>query len=105
MKILEPIYVGPSSRIGKVLSRMRKGVVHMAIVSKDAKELAESAEIVSKSLLPNLSTNPTETEEGPDLGGFTDRFSNLETEGIITMENCIESLINMSILDEKDGVN
>ena len=99
IKIVEPIYVAESALIENIMNLMRAGSVHLAIVVTQPKQLIAEAELVSKQLCPV----PQESSTHQDLeASIAMNPKGHAIAGIVTMENCIEAMLSMNIMDEKD---
>ena len=95
----EPLYVQPGAKCEHILKLFRKGHNHMAIVVADPESLVAEAEAVVNHIC----------QEGPGNVQLLSTQEILSREplkhdvlGIITMENLLESILNLKILDEKD---
>lgn len=96
IKVVEPVYVTPEASLDSILAIFRKGSVHCAIVTNQPKDIAQEAKASAHYL-----------KKGDDKADANSVASGLGQtrytyHGIVTMENVLEGMLNMSIKDEKD---
>jgi metal transporter CNNM len=101
-KIGSPLYVKPTTKTESILNLFKSGYSHLAIVAENPESLMEEAQSVLEVL--NETSEEVKKEKMKRLEELVDsvHVMNHQVFGIITLENILESIFNISIIDEKD---
>lgn len=94
IKLKKPLIIHPETKIFEILKEFKKGKSHMAVITPNV-ELMQNKLGLTRS-------NSAEHEFLVDIDKNFKMNEIINIEGILTLEDVIENLINLEILDEDD---